>query len=72
MQVVENDVFVDETVVGETRVLVTHRIERLGPERTRITYAAEVSGPGAEELGPLVTADFPEEVLRSLVALAAR
>jgi len=65
-----NEVFVDETRIEDLTVRVTHRIETLpGSSRTRIVYAAEAIGPGCEEVGPLVSADFPE-VLKNLVALA--
>ncbi|MBR1088934.1 SRPBCC family protein [Bradyrhizobium manausense] len=65
----ENVCFVDETRVGDLAILVAHRIEPLGPQRTRIVYAVDASGPQAAEIGPAVSADFPE-VLASLVKLA--
>ena len=65
----ENVCFVDETRVGELAILVAHRIEPLGPARTRIVYAVDASGPQAAEIGPAVSADFPE-VLASLAKLA--
>jgi hypothetical protein len=71
VQVRENELFEDETIVGDIRVLVAHRIERLDSGRVRITYAANVFGPEAEEVGTAVTADFPD-VLQSLVRLAER
>jgi hypothetical protein len=65
----ENVCFVDETRVGDLAILVAHRIEPLGPTRTRIVYAVDAQGPGAAEIGPAVSADFPE-VLASLAKLA--
>jgi hypothetical protein len=65
----ENVCFVDETRVGDLAILVAHRIEPLGPERTRIVYAVDAHGPQASEIGPAVSADFPE-VLASLSRLA--
>ena len=65
----ENVCFVDETRVGDLAILVAHRIEALGPERTRIVYAVDAHGPQASEIGPAVSADFPE-VLASLSRLA--
>lgn len=65
----ENECFVDETRVGDLTILVTHRIEPLGPARTRIVYAVDAQGPQAAEIGPAVSADFPE-VLASLAKLA--
>jgi hypothetical protein len=63
--------FVDETPVGPLVVRVSHRLEPLGRERVRVTYAAEIDGPEeqAQQLGPAITADFPE-TMASLVALA--
>ena len=36
---------------------------------TRITYAVEASGPGSDEVGPMVSGDFPDvlQALRTLV-----
>jgi len=69
LEVVENDRFVDETVVGDLRVVVTHRIEKLGAGRVRVVYAVDARGPGAAEIGPMVSADFPD-VLRGLARAA--
>jgi len=65
----ENECFVDETLLGDLRVCVAHRLLRVGPQRTRVTYAVEASGTGASELGPMIAADFPD-VLASLSARA--
>ncbi len=65
----ENEGFTDETVIDATRVLVHHRIEPLDSGRTRIVYGTEITGPGAAEFGPAITADFPE-VLLALSRLA--
>ncbi|HTB79760.1 MAG TPA: SRPBCC family protein [Opitutaceae bacterium] len=69
IEVRENEAFVDETRVGELVVIVAHRIDRLGSQRTRVTYAVEAIGSGCNEVGPAVSSDFPE-VLKSLVKLA--
>ena len=63
--------FVDETVLEDTRFLVSHELHALPSGGTRVTYAIQVEGPEATTLGPLVTADFPE-VLAALKALAER
>jgi hypothetical protein len=61
-----NERFVDETRVGDLVVRVAHTIDRDGASRgSRVTYAIEVDGPGAEEIGPAIAADFPD-VLRAL------
>jgi hypothetical protein len=65
----ENDMFVDETRVGEVVVIVTHRIHRLGASRTAIVYSTTVTGPDADAIGKFVAADFPV-VLQSLANLA--
>ena len=50
-----------------------HRLERLDGGGTRVTYRMEITGPAADEMGPQVgpaiTADFPE-TMAALVALA--
>ncbi len=69
VEVRENEAFVDETRVDDVVVLVTHRIDSLASGRTCVTYAVQVSGPSAEEIGRAVSSDFPD-VLKALVALA--
>jgi len=69
IEVRENACFVDETRVGDLVVRVAHRIESVGPGRTRIVYAVDARGPQASEIGPAVASDFPE-VLASLAKLA--
>jgi hypothetical protein len=61
--------FVDETPVGDSVVTVTHALEPLEGGRLRITYRAEIEGPEAHQLGPAITADFPE-TMEALVAAA--
>ena len=69
VEVMPNERFSDETMVGETRVVVSHTLVPLASGGTRIVYATSVSGPGAAALGPVVTSDFPE-VLAALKRLA--
>jgi uncharacterized protein YndB with AHSA1/START domain len=69
IEVQENEVFVDKTCLGELVVIVTHRLEPIASNGTRVTYAIEAIGPGCDEIGPAVSADFPE-VLKSLAKLA--
>jgi hypothetical protein len=63
--------FVDETPVGALVVRVSHLLEPLSSGRVRITYAAEIDGPEdqAQEIGPMITADFPDTIA-SLIGLA--
>jgi hypothetical protein len=63
--------FIDETPVGDLVIRVSHLLEPAG-DRLRVTYAAQIDGPAAQarEIGPLITADFPQ-TMASLIALAA-
>ncbi|MEO6918931.1 MAG: SRPBCC family protein [Collimonas sp.] len=69
VEVKNNESFIDETVVDDTRVLVNHRLVLLPSGRTRIVYSTGITGPGAAEFGPMVTHDFPD-VLAALKKLA--
>jgi hypothetical protein len=71
IDVQEHAGFTDETVVDETRVIVEHRIEPLASGLSRVVYSTRVTGPDAEEIGPMVTGDFGD-VLRALKGLAER
>lgn len=57
--------FTDVTVVDATSVRVFHGLRPLGHNRTRVTYRIEVSGPDAEEIGKMASADF-DDVLKAL------
>lgn len=63
-EVREQEAFVDVAEFGGVVIRTMHRLERLSADRTRITYRTEITGPAAGELGPQVgpaiTADFPE------------
>jgi hypothetical protein len=54
-------------------VATEHRIDRSPGRRTDVTYRMLISGPGATEIGaeigPQITADFPETVA-GLIACA--
>jgi hypothetical protein len=69
---VEPELFVDEAHLGDIVVRTIHRVERTDPEHSRVTYRVEITGAGAESLGPQIgpeiSGDFPE----TLAALAAR
>jgi hypothetical protein len=71
VEVRENEVFVDETRVGDIVVTVAHRLERLGERRTRVTYAIDVAGPEAAEVGAAVSSDFPDVLAALAKAVAA-
>jgi uncharacterized protein YndB with AHSA1/START domain len=68
-EAVENERFVDEANVAGTVVRTTHRIDPVDRDRLRIVYRLEASGPAEGEIGPAVSADFPE-TLASLVEYA--
>jgi Polyketide cyclase / dehydrase and lipid transport len=72
-RVSEPDLFVDEADLGDAVVRTTHRVDRLDPGRSRITYRMQISGPDADtigpNLGPEISGDFPE-TLAALVVQA--
>jgi len=71
-EVLEPVLFVDEASLDDVVIRTTHRVERVGYERSRVTYRMEIDGPAADtlgpELGPAISADFPA----TLAALVAR
>lgn len=69
IEVEPNEGFTDETVVDETRVLVSHKLVPLPSGKTKIIYSTEITGPGSAEFGPMVTSDFAD-VLANLKKLA--
>jgi NADPH-dependent 2,4-dienoyl-CoA reductase/sulfur reductase-like enzyme len=72
-EAVEPELFVDEARMGEIVIRTTHRVQRIDPERSRVTYRMEISGAGADSLGPQIgpeiSGDFPE-TLAELIARA--
>jgi uncharacterized protein YndB with AHSA1/START domain len=65
-EAVEGQRFVDEADVGGTIVRTTHLIDRTDHDQLRIVYRLEASGLAEHEIGPAVSADFPQ----TLAALA--
>jgi len=65
--------FTDEMDAGDFVVRTQHRLEPTATGLTRIVYRTEITGEAADhigpELGPQITADFPD-VLAALVKLA--
>ena len=65
--------FTDEMDAGDFVVRTQHRLELTAAGLTRIVYRTEITGEAADhigpELGPQITADFPE-VLAALAKLA--
>jgi uncharacterized protein YndB with AHSA1/START domain len=72
-EVVPGELFTDEMDAGDFVVRTEHRLGSASGGRTRVTYRTEITGPAADEvgpeLGPQITADFPE-VLAALVKVA--
>ncbi len=55
--------FVDETEIPGTATLrFEHRLAPLTGGGTRITHRVVITGPAAQQLGPMVTADVPSTV----------
>ena len=76
--VVPGESFTDEARFGDLVLRTTHRIETAPPADgdaapRRVVYRMEITGPDADEagpeLGPQITADWPETIA-ALVALA--
>lgn len=57
--------FLDETCVGELRIFVDHQIQPISDDLTRVIFSLQAFGPGCDDVGPMVSADFPE-VLKAL------
>ena len=65
----ERSHFVDQTVLGDLSIIVTHTILPVAEGRTKIAYALRAQGPGCDEIGPAISSDFPE-VLAALKTFA--
>jgi uncharacterized protein YndB with AHSA1/START domain len=67
--VVDGVRFVDEATVADTVIRTAHVVTRLDEQRSRVLYRLEADGPAAAQIGPAVSADFPEtlEGLRDFV-----
>lgn len=72
-EVVPGELFTDVMDAGDFVVTTEHRLGLAASGRTRISYRTEITGPAADqvgpELGPQITADFPE-VLAALAKVA--
>ncbi|KUJ66991.1 polyketide cyclase [Streptomyces albus subsp. albus] len=72
-EAVTDELFVDEARFDGLLLRTTHRLDRGERLRTRVTYRMEITGEGADELGPrigpAVTADWPE-TMAALVKVA--
>ncbi|MFF7240870.1 polyketide cyclase [Streptomyces collinus] len=74
-EAVEDELFVDEARFDGLLLRTVHRIDRIDRNRIRVTYRMEITGTGADEVGPQIgpgiTADWPE-TMASLAELALR
>jgi hypothetical protein len=61
--------FLDETVLGEAVLRFDHRVEPRRAGGSRISMRITVDGPGAADMGPMVT-DDTAEVLEALARRA--
>ncbi|MFC9289312.1 polyketide cyclase [Streptomyces sp. NPDC057052] len=68
-----DELFVDEARFDGLLLRTAHRLDEGRQGRTRVTYRMEITGTGADRLGPqigpAVTADWPE-TMAALVGLA--
>ncbi|MFS8102061.1 SRPBCC family protein [Lentzea alba] len=69
-EIEERTSFVDETSVPGALIRFGHLVEELPEGRLRVSYDVVITGPAAEALGPVVTADLPR-ALELLVKLAS-
>ncbi|MDI2036765.1 SRPBCC family protein [Paenarthrobacter nitroguajacolicus] len=74
-EVEPGELFVDEARFDGLLLRTIHRIEKLDGGHVRVVYRMEITGAGADEIGPEIgpgiTADWPE-TMASLVEHAQR
>ncbi len=62
----ENQRFVDEVEMEGVLIRTTHQLNILPDGRTQVTYQMQITGEGADqlgpEIGPMITSDFPDTV----------
>jgi uncharacterized protein YndB with AHSA1/START domain len=75
VDLVENQTYADETTYGDVTLLFRHTLQPLDDGGTRVTHRLEISGPGADqvgpELGPQISGDFDESMAQLLHQAAA-
>ncbi|MFF2557331.1 SRPBCC family protein [Nocardia sp. NPDC058058] len=66
VEIIDGELWSDVFAGEGLEVRTEHRLTALGDGRTRVTYRTEITGPAADtagpEVGPQITADFPEVV----------
>ncbi|WP_030762221.1 MULTISPECIES: SRPBCC family protein [unclassified Streptomyces] len=74
-EAVEGEIFVDEARFDGLLLRTVHRIDPIGPGRIRVVYRMEITGVGADEIGPQIgpgiTADWPD-TMAALIESALR
>jgi hypothetical protein len=69
LEVVEADArYLDQLTIGELVIRIDH-VVRATPSGAELTVSTTIDGPGADDIGPMVTADAPV-ALDALVARA--
>jgi uncharacterized protein YndB with AHSA1/START domain len=75
VEIVPGEVWTDEMDAGDFVVRTIHQLSPSEAGGTTITYRTEFHGPAADqagpEIGPAITADFPE-VVNALIAVAEK
>ena len=70
----ENELYADETDMGDVKLRFSHTLVRLPAGGTRVVHVLQITGPAADEvgpqLGPAITEDFPE-AMDALLACAS-
>ncbi|MFG2972820.1 SRPBCC family protein [Streptomyces sp. NPDC048331] len=63
-EVIEGELFVDEARFDGLLLRTVHRIDPIGQDRIRVVYRMEITGEGADvigpQIGPGITADWPD------------
>jgi len=72
--ITKNELYADETDMGDVTLRFSHALTRLPDGGTRIVHRLEITGPKADEIGPeigpAITGDFPD-AMQALLAYAA-
>ena len=63
--------YLDQLTMGDLVIRIDHVVEPLDGGGSEVTVATTIEGPGAEDIGPMVTADAPV-AMEALVAAAER
>ncbi len=61
--------YLDRLEMGELRIHIDHVVKDAAAGGAEVTVSTVITGPGAEDIGPMVTTDAPK-ALAALCALA--